>query len=329
METSWRAADRRFFETRFNYSFANVRVHADGEAGAAARDLHARAYTLGSHIYFAPGQYQPGTNAGDRLLAHELAHVVQQNGMRSTGAGLIQRSPDDEKTGETTQPAKQKTLDQEGVSANDPVAGKTAGIIDAVLQRNKKLAPYIGDRLKKGFKIDEKGKFIKEVSDGNFEDSFRKTNGLNSGDPVPKDTVGFYDSKKTEIHLRPGAEFGTAFHEAIHKLASPNLYTTFLQIAIKISSDFVEVLKEGVTALFADSILNDEGLPNLIDAYRNLKRKAEKIVAGLGADGFDLLAEFNFKGTNIGKIGEKLGISSQDFVKVGIKGVLEKVKKLI
>ena len=76
-------------------------------------------------------------------------------------------------------------------------------------------------------------------------------------------------TKKTEIHLRPSAEFGTAFHEAIHKLASPNLYTTFLQIAIKISSDFVEVLKEGVTALFADSILNDEGLPDLIDAYRN------------------------------------------------------------
>ena len=163
------AADRRFFETRFNYSFANVRVHADGEAGVAARDLHARAYTLGNHIYFAPGHYQPGTVAGDRLLAHELAHVVQQNGMRFPGAGLIQRTPDDEKTGETTQPAKQKTLDQEGVSANDPVAGKTAGIIDAVLQRNKKLAPYIGDRLKKGFKIDEKGKFIKELSDGNFE----------------------------------------------------------------------------------------------------------------------------------------------------------------
>jgi hypothetical protein len=316
------AADQRFFEARFHHDFASVRVHADGEAGESARTLHARAYTLGSQVFFAPGQYRPGTTAGRRLLAHELSHVIQQDRMHSLEAGLIQRSPDDEKTG-------QKTLDQEGVTASDPVAKKTAGIIDAVFQRNKKLAPYIGDRLKKGLKIDEKGKFVKELSDGNFEDSYRKTNGLNSADPVPADFLGFYDYKKSEVHLRPGAEFGTAFHEAVHKLASPALYTTYLQVANNISNDLVEVLKEGVTALFADSMLNDEGLPDLIDAYRNKKKKAEKIEAGLGKDGFDVLAEFNFKGTNIGKIGELLGVSSQDFAKVGIKGVLQKMNQLI
>jgi hypothetical protein len=310
-------AERRFFEARFHHSFADVRVHADGEAGESARLLHARAYTLGSQIFFAPRQYQPGTTAGRHLLAHELSHVIQQERMRSPGASTIQRSPDDEKTA-------QKTLSEEGVSAGDPVAKKTAGIIDAVFQRNKTLAPYIGDRLKK-VTIAEKGKFVQDLNDGEFENSYRNAYGLNSSDSVPKQYVGFYDPKTSEVHLRPGAEFGTAFHEAVHKLASPALYSNYLKEAMKISNDLAEVLKEGVTALFADSILNDEGLPDLKDGYRSKKKKAKDIENALGSDGFDVLARFNFKG-NIIKMGEKLGFKQQQ---MSVQGILEKLNKLI
>jgi hypothetical protein len=69
---------RRFFESRFGYSFADVRVHSDQPAGKSARDLKARAYTIGRDIAFAPGEYRPESTAGRGLLAHELAHVVQQ-----------------------------------------------------------------------------------------------------------------------------------------------------------------------------------------------------------------------------------------------------------
>src|SRR5262245_35484849 len=74
------AGTRAFFEPRFGRDFGQVRVHADGEAAKGARAVHARAYTLGRDIVFGAGQYSPETREGKRLLAHELTHVVQQEG---------------------------------------------------------------------------------------------------------------------------------------------------------------------------------------------------------------------------------------------------------
>lgn len=71
-------ASRAFFEPRFGHDFRNVRIHADDRAGASASAVDARAYTVGRDVVFAPGQFAPGSEDGRRLLAHELAHVVQQ-----------------------------------------------------------------------------------------------------------------------------------------------------------------------------------------------------------------------------------------------------------
>lgn len=59
-------------------SFDDVRIHNDGRAAALARSVAARAFTVGTDIFFGAGEYQPATAAGGKLLAHELAHVVQQ-----------------------------------------------------------------------------------------------------------------------------------------------------------------------------------------------------------------------------------------------------------
>lgn len=72
------AAERGFFEPRFGVSFAGVRVHADGAAAQLSGQLGARAFAVGQDLFFAGGQYRPGTTEGRRLLAHELTHVVQQ-----------------------------------------------------------------------------------------------------------------------------------------------------------------------------------------------------------------------------------------------------------
>lgn len=69
---------RQRLEPRFGHDFGDVRVFTDESAQNSADGLHARAYTMGPNIVFGPGQYQPGTSAGQRLLAHELTHVVQQ-----------------------------------------------------------------------------------------------------------------------------------------------------------------------------------------------------------------------------------------------------------
>ena len=56
----------------------DVRVHHDSTADALAQSVSARAFTTGKDVYFAAGEYQPGSSGGDELLTHELAHVVQQ-----------------------------------------------------------------------------------------------------------------------------------------------------------------------------------------------------------------------------------------------------------
>ncbi len=69
---------RAFFEPRFHSDFSRVRVHTDTQAAQSAQSVNALAYTVGHDIVFGSGQYAPGTNAGQRLLAHELTHTIQQ-----------------------------------------------------------------------------------------------------------------------------------------------------------------------------------------------------------------------------------------------------------
>jgi hypothetical protein len=69
---------RVFFESRFGHDFSRVRIHADSLAASAARSVCAKAFTLGSDVVFGAGRYEPASEAGQHLLAHELAHVVQQ-----------------------------------------------------------------------------------------------------------------------------------------------------------------------------------------------------------------------------------------------------------
>ena len=63
----------------------DVRVHTDTTADALARSVSARAFTTGSDVYFAAGEYRPGSADGDSLLAHELTHVTQQRGAPTSG----------------------------------------------------------------------------------------------------------------------------------------------------------------------------------------------------------------------------------------------------
>jgi len=74
---------RRQLEPLFGADFADVRVHADAASDAAARALHANAFTLGQHVHFAAGRFAPAQRDGLHLLAHELAHTLQQRGAGS------------------------------------------------------------------------------------------------------------------------------------------------------------------------------------------------------------------------------------------------------
>jgi hypothetical protein len=82
------SAVRGLMEQRFAADFGGVRVHTDSRSAALSRLLQAKAFTRGSDIYFSAGRYSPGSPGGERLLAHELAHVVQQRGSAGGTARL-------------------------------------------------------------------------------------------------------------------------------------------------------------------------------------------------------------------------------------------------
>src|SRR5690606_28711630 len=87
---------RGVMESRFSRDFSQVRIHDDASAAGSAQALQANAYTVGRDIVFNHGRYAPDSQAGLHLLAHELAHVVQQSALPLAGGPLqrlIQRQP--------------------------------------------------------------------------------------------------------------------------------------------------------------------------------------------------------------------------------------------
>ncbi|HKN90236.1 MAG TPA: DUF4157 domain-containing protein, partial [Acidimicrobiia bacterium] len=86
---------RSSMEDAFGAELGAVRIHAGPEATALNHELGARAFTVGSDIFFGEQQFQPGTRVGQRLLAHELAHTLQQGGStRRTSDEPVRRNGD-------------------------------------------------------------------------------------------------------------------------------------------------------------------------------------------------------------------------------------------
>jgi hypothetical protein len=103
---------RAFFEPRLGSDFSRVRIHADDQAAQSTKAINARAYTLGNEIAFGSGEYRPTTAQGRGLLAHELAHVVQQN-------TVIHRQQGQEDFTSTQQPATDGQLAMESTASGD------------------------------------------------------------------------------------------------------------------------------------------------------------------------------------------------------------------
>jgi hypothetical protein len=90
---------RADMEARFGQDFSGVRVHTDSAADASARSVNAHAYTVGNDIVFQRGRFDPGSDGGRHMLAHELTHVVQQRSGpvdgTDTGDGVRVSDPSD------------------------------------------------------------------------------------------------------------------------------------------------------------------------------------------------------------------------------------------
>ncbi len=78
---------------KLGHDFSNVRLHTDEKADKLSRTIHARAFTIGSDIYFKNGVFAPSTQKGRETLVHELTHVVQQSNSKYSGGKLKLGSP--------------------------------------------------------------------------------------------------------------------------------------------------------------------------------------------------------------------------------------------
>jgi hypothetical protein len=110
-------------EPRFGTDFSQVRVRTDAQAAASAQSVNALAYTVGSDLVFGSGQYKPETNEGQRLLAHELTHVVQQS---NASIGSIQL------TGSSTQDTFEREAECTAESITQPSAFDRRGRVGPI-----------------------------------------------------------------------------------------------------------------------------------------------------------------------------------------------------
>jgi hypothetical protein len=124
--STWQPLDARtraYFEPRFGHDFGGVRVHTDERADISARKLNAFAYTAGQDVVFHRGTFSPETTEGKRLLAHELAHVVQQE----RGANLSVQAQRAEPAGGSAEREADRAADAiirgEPIPALSPTAG--------------------------------------------------------------------------------------------------------------------------------------------------------------------------------------------------------------
>jgi hypothetical protein len=115
---------RSAMEQRFGENFDNVRVHSDGAAADASRAIRAHAFTTGRDIYFGQGRYEPHSVSGQKLLAHELTHVLQQSqGVVKPGLkSLTANAQNDEFEREAEQAEAHVDREEHGVHARIPAA---------------------------------------------------------------------------------------------------------------------------------------------------------------------------------------------------------------
>jgi hypothetical protein len=253
---------RAEMESRFHFDFGRVRVHHDTATARTAQGLLARAFAVGRHVAFGAGGYAPQTAEGRQLLAHELAHVVQQ---ADHPEPVVRR--DSKLKGKMNQ----QFGDRDASDIDDAIAASPVG-------------QYIPVKKRQTLKGN-----VDTQSPSVFEQQFKQY-GLSQENP--DEVPGFVNRKeKKPIKLRlPGrngqgvlvtaATFEAAVHETIHI----NSQTRF-------QDDFGHAYNEGVTEYFTELVFGEEG-----KAYRGQVNMAKALISALGPKGEEMVAKGFFEG---------------------------------
>jgi outer membrane protein OmpA-like peptidoglycan-associated protein len=134
--TALQAESRNFLGSKFGHDFSQVRVHADTEAASSAKAMGASAYTVGQHVVFGAGKYEPASTQGQQLLAHELTHTIQQGQSTKSGQPLSVVGPGD---------ASEKEADRAaaGVAKNERVSVQSQRPLSVQRQPDPAKLPHL------------------------------------------------------------------------------------------------------------------------------------------------------------------------------------------
>jgi peptidoglycan hydrolase-like protein with peptidoglycan-binding domain len=198
-------SDRRFFEPRFGRDLSTVRIHTGDQAAQAARSVNARAFTIGNEVVFGAGEYRPGAEDGKRLLAHELAHTLQQAG---PGTPAIRRKLNDGHDLNALEFAGNLILEAVYDAERELKEGdKGAGVSEAVSKLQQALISAVP---RSGFRVT--GKFGPETTLAVRD--FQRASGLGGGPGQRLDgvvdaiTMGWLDQRFSTKPTPPGKKLG-------------------------------------------------------------------------------------------------------------------------
>jgi hypothetical protein len=350
---------REFMESGFGHDFSRVRVHADDKAAESSLALNAQAYTVGEHVVFAPNRYDHATDVGRRLIAHELAHVVQQSG----GAIALQRQPQTRQGGPEvlSDEFDEMTRELREMKANVVEAGEDIEILRHQLLMAGKSLPKLGEAIDrdpkevgdlvealietsqylasflppgKRLQTSVKEKLTIHAGRQEFEEKLRggaKPGGPTIYEPKPTEIVkGFYDIKTRFIHLTTDTKFGgdskvgSALHEGIHR------YSTGV-----VQTRLGEFINEGFTQHFADRVSDGHGMGIYTGHGYGSQLACARKLMGWSKDGEYRFARLYFRSESLdellGEIMRRLGVSLQQYDQLIIvdegKGLCDRIEK--
>jgi len=202
------SSTRGRMESAFGSDFSSVRVHDDGGAWGLSSQLNARAFTVGNNVAFGAGEYKPGTLVGDALIAHELAHVVQQGAATQSNGPMLK--------GDSDYDALEADADLSAVGA---VASLWAGAKGKLTDIGKNAAPSVKSGLRlqrcgggadkvepdkvvlKNLSVKERELFAKSFTDQHFPKKDRATARKILDDMLQSNELSFRDEEALRIEI--------------------------------------------------------------------------------------------------------------------------------
>lgn len=187
------SSTRDFMETRFGHDFSHVRVHTDTRASESALSVNSLAYTVGPDIVFGQGRYAPNTTQGKLLLAHELAHVIQQSTSAASAAGAV-RSDHVPQTLSTLRHAPKQIARQPRPGAS---ASSSASVSSVRITRNPDLITFSTSQGPFSYDL-----INLELQDGEY-DARVQVSGVNVSFTIESGS-GEQQSARFQYRIRPG-----------------------------------------------------------------------------------------------------------------------------